>query len=409
MAQEKTPPSEAPKSVEGERHVSEVAPLSNPAAKKLGMTVMGVAGLLIAGVVAVQGSPHKTDKVAEKAKANLSVRAPSRPFEVSTADNAPPAQTLAADPNALPLGPASDAPPLPGDPAPPLGNAQAGAPQPGSAQSSGSAPINLNPAGVRSSRLVVYGGGGLTSAAQSVRSSVENSFPSAPGAAGDGAGNSASELANALNPATNASNTVRASLLRNQPYLLTAGTIVPCTLQTAMDSTLAGFVTCIIPQDVVGKSGLTLFDRGTKVIGEFQGGATRGKPRLFVLWTRAETPQGVVINLNSPAADPVGRSGLAGSVDNRFWDRFGAALLLSTVDGAIEAGVQSQSKGGTTINTGQTQQVIDSVMRDSINLPPIIRKHQGETVSIFVRQDLDFSSVYGLQPVQQARVSAVRK
>lgn len=192
---------------------------------------------------------------------------------------------------------------------------------------------------------------------------------------------------------------VSANLLRNQPYLLTMGSLIACVLQTAMDSTLPGFVTCVIPQDIHGKTGLTLLDRGTKVVGEFKGGVRQGIERLFVVWTRAETPQGVVISLDSPATDPLGRSGLDGEVDRHFWQRFGGALLLSTVDGVIQAGVASASKEGTTtINTGQAQGIIAETLRGSINIPPTVRKHQGELVSIFVARDLDFSTVYSVQP-----------
>ena len=115
---------------------------------------------------------------------------------------------------------------------------------------------------------------------------------------------------------------VSANLLRNQPYLLTTGNVVPCILQTAMDSTLPGLVTCIIPQDVLGKTGLTLLDRGTRVVGQFQGGVKQGQSRVFVLWTRAETPQGVVINLDSPASDPLGRSGPVGRCRYPFLGAF---------------------------------------------------------------------------------------
>jgi len=192
---------------------------------------------------------------------------------------------------------------------------------------------------------------------------------------------------------------VTANVLRNQPFLLTIGTMIPCVLQTAMDSTLPGLVTCVIPQDVLGKTGLTLFDRGTRVVGEFKGGIQQGVERMFVVWTRAETPQGVVINLDSPATDPLGRSGMDGRVDRHFWQRFGGALLLTTVDGAIQAGVAAAAKSGTTtINTGSTESVIASSLAGSINIPPTIRKNQGELVSILVARDLDFSTVYGVRP-----------
>lgn len=188
---------------------------------------------------------------------------------------------------------------------------------------------------------------------------------------------------------------VTASVLQHQPYLLTQGTVIGCVLQTAMDSTLPGFTTCIIPQDVIGKSGITLLDRGTKIVGEFHGGMTQGQNRLFVLWTRAETPTGVIINLDSPAADPLGRAGFDGTVDSHFWQRFGGALMLSLVEGGIQAGVSSVSPNGSNyINTGNISSVASTSLDNSINIRPTLRKNQGELVSIFVARDLDFSTVY---------------
>ena len=188
---------------------------------------------------------------------------------------------------------------------------------------------------------------------------------------------------------------VTASVLQHQPYLLTEGTVIGCVLQTAMDSTLPGFTTCIIPQDVIGKSGITLLDRGTKIVGEFHGGMTQGQDRLFVLWTRAETPTGVIINLDSPAADPLGRSGFDGTVDNHFWQRFGGALMLSLVEGGIQAGVSAASPSGSNyINTGNVSSVASTSLDNSINIRPTLRKNQGELVSVFVARDLDFSTVY---------------
>ena len=188
---------------------------------------------------------------------------------------------------------------------------------------------------------------------------------------------------------------VSASILPNQPYLLTKGNVLPCVLQTAMDSTLPGFVTCRTSQAIIGKTGIILLDRGTLVVGEFQGGIRQGQERLFVLWTRAETPNGVVIELDSPAADPLGRAGFAGEVDSHFWQRFGGALLLSLVQGGIQAGVaQASQQGSTYINTGSVEGVASEALRNSVNIPPTLRKSQGEIVSIFVARDLDFSTVY---------------
>ena len=193
---------------------------------------------------------------------------------------------------------------------------------------------------------------------------------------------------------------VGATVLPHQSYLLTKGTTIPCVLQTAIDSTLPGFVTCKLPQDIIGKTGITLLDRGTLVVGETQGGMQQGQSRLFVLWTRAETPNGVVINLDSPAADPLGRTGFDGEVQTHFWARLGGALLLSVVQGGLQAGVAAVSpQGSTNINTGSIDSVAAESLRNSVNIRPTLTKNQGELVSIFVARDLDFNQVYSVSAV----------
>ena len=112
--------------------------------------------------------------------------------------------------------------------------------------------------------------------------------------------------------------------LPDRNFLITAGSYIPCVLQSAMDSSQPGFVTCIIPRAVYSDNGrVVLMEKGTKIVGEYQGGLNRGQYRLFVLWTRAVTPRGIAIDVSSPATDALGRGGMDGRVDNFFWQRFG--------------------------------------------------------------------------------------
>ena len=109
---------------------------------------------------------------------------------------------------------------------------------------------------------------------------------------------------------------VRANRLPNRNFLIAAGTQIRCVLQTAMDSTLPGFTSCIIPSPVYSDNGrVILLDKGTRVLGEFQGGMQQGQSRIFVVWNRAVTPSGVSIALSSPAADALGRAGWARLVE----------------------------------------------------------------------------------------------
>ncbi|MET3523988.1 type IV secretion system protein VirB10 [Mesorhizobium abyssinicae] len=194
----------------------------------------------------------------------------------------------------------------------------------------------------------------------------------------------------------------RATLLPHPDLLITQGTIIPCILQTAVDTNLPGYVKCILPQDIRGATNnVVLLDRGTTVIGEIQRGLQQGDGRVFVIWNRIETPDHAVVSLASPGADELGRSGMPGTVDNHFWQRFGGAVLLSVVQGALQAAGQyaTDSGGGGSINNFQSTggQTVDTALRATVDIPPTLRKNQGDTVSIFVARDLDFSDVYELR------------
>jgi len=188
--------------------------------------------------------------------------------------------------------------------------------------------------------------------------------------------------------------TVRATMVADRNLLLSAGTVIPCTLQTAINSTQAGFVSCVINHDVYSENGrIVLLDKGTKVLGQYSGGITQGQARLFVLWTRALTPRGVAIDLGSPAADSLGRAGLPGGVDTQFWARFGVGLVISVLEDASQiAGRAVANEGSNTTQVpGQTGQ---TVLQQTMNIKPILKKNQGDTAAIFVAKDFDFRSVY---------------
>lgn len=192
---------------------------------------------------------------------------------------------------------------------------------------------------------------------------------------------------------------VEARLLPTQRFLLPKGAFIDCTLETAIDSTLPGMTTCITATDTFSADGtVVLLERGTKLVGETRGEVQQGQSRIFVLWTEARTPSGVVVPLDSPGTDALGRSGLAGRVERHFWERFGAAILVSVIDGAVQAGIQSTSNGGAVIvNPSGTQDVMTEVLKGTVNIPPTIAVDQGSRIQVLVARDVDFRSVYRLQ------------
>jgi type IV secretion system protein VirB10 len=217
-------------------------------------------------------------------------------------------------------------------------------------------------------------------------------------------GNDAADLSLLLRPTVTAA--VRAQRLPGMRLLLPKGAFIDCTLETAIDSTLPGMTTCITATDTFGVDGnVVLLERGTKLVGEVRGQVEQGAARIFVLWSEARTPTGVIVPLASPGADELGRAGLPGDVNRHFWQRFGAALLVSVIDGAVQAAVQSSSKDGGTViyNPSGSQGVTTEILKSTVNIPPTIVKPQGDRIAVLVARDLDFAAVYALRSMPVKR------
>jgi len=190
--------------------------------------------------------------------------------------------------------------------------------------------------------------------------------------------------------------TTRASRLSDLSRVAPQGTVIPAVLETAINSDTPGFARAMVTRDVKGFDGTrVLIPRGSKLVGQYKSGVAEGQSRAFVVWSRILTPDGVSIDVDSPAADPQGRGGLTGEVDEHFFRRFGAAILLSVLSGGIDA-LASGGNGNTAIVIGsptQATQLASVALQKQIDIPVTIKVPQGEPIRVFVARDLDFSTV----------------
>jgi type IV secretion system protein VirB10 len=198
---------------------------------------------------------------------------------------------------------------------------------------------------------------------------------------------------------------VQAAMLGDRNMILPKGRSIDCGLSMRLVSDLPGLASCIVTQNVYSDNGkVLLLERGSEATGEYSAGMAQGQSRVFVLWSRIKTPTGVVINLDSPGADDLGTSGLPGMVNNHWWERLGAAALLTIVQDAIAYKTAAASNSGTGSlavyqNTGQTtNNMAETILQSTINIKPTLYKNQGDRSTIYVARDLDFSSVYALKP-----------
>lgn len=190
---------------------------------------------------------------------------------------------------------------------------------------------------------------------------------------------------------------VSASRIPNRSLLLTQGTKIPCTLETALDSTVPGMTSCIVAEDIYSSNGkVRLIDRGSKLNGQYQSNMRTGQVRIGIVWQRLETPDGVLINLSSPSIDTLGRAGASGRVDTHFWARFGHAIMLSLVSDAFQY-LDNQRDNRRFRDTEDSLQDMASIaLQNEIDIPPTIYKNQGEAIMVFLNRDLSFENVYEL-------------
>ena len=158
--------------------------------------------------------------------------------------------------------------------------------------------------------VLVRGVGGYAAAQEEEKADAREIGAAAPrpgsGPAGASAAAGATELGGLLRPTVLAATV--AGVLPDRRFLLSKGAFIDCTLETAIDSTLPGMTTCVTATDVWSADGsVVLLERGTKLVGETRGGVAQGTERLFVVWSEARTPAGVVVPLASPGTDELGR------------------------------------------------------------------------------------------------------
>lgn len=196
----------------------------------------------------------------------------------------------------------------------------------------------------------------------------------------------------------------KARLLGNRNYVLAKGNEFDCALNTAINSSNPGMVTCTTTSNSYSDNGkVVLVERGSLLTGEYTG-LKHGDTRLRVLWDRIKTPEGVVIALDSLGTDALGRGGFDGDVDKHWLERIGSAFLMSSFKDLVAYETAKNSNASSNIASASfsnTQaagnDLASQVLKQSINIPPTLTKNQGERVAIVVARDLDFSEVYQLE------------
>lgn len=189
---------------------------------------------------------------------------------------------------------------------------------------------------------------------------------------------------------SNGKERVEASRFANPATTVPKGTVIQAVLETALDSNRPGFARAIVSRDVMGFDGSkVLIPRGSRIIGEYKSDVSLGQNRVLIQWQRLMRPDGVVIDIDSPSADPLGRAGVKGKVNSHFFQRFAGSILQSALGIGTQLATREVSHDVYIGLPGVTQGMI--VQPEKIQ--PTVKVRQGSSVSVFVARDLDFTKV----------------
>ncbi len=183
--------------------------------------------------------------------------------------------------------------------------------------------------------------------------------------------------------------------------VITADRNLRCILIEEISSELEGKITCLVEENVYGAHGrLVLIPAGSKAIGYYKPLNKTGDSRLFSGWTRIITPAGININLSGDSthdgarlADAMGRSGMTGEVDNKYFEKYGLAFMIATLNSLAASQIVSSDANQQIViqNYGrELSQLSNTILNENINIKPVVRIPAGSRILISPLVDIWF-------------------
>lgn len=190
----------------------------------------------------------------------------------------------------------------------------------------------------------------------------------------------------------------------SSPYEIKAGTIIPATLITGINSDLPG--------TIIGKVNRHIFDtvtgnyllipQGTTLMGLYDSQIVFGQKRVLIAWSRLTFPNGQTYDLNGmPGVDMKGMAGLSDQVDNHYSQIFGSTLMLSLFGAAGQLSQPRSESHGLTVQQilygavgQQMSQTGAQLMAKNMNIQPTVKIRPGMNFNVLLTKDLVLSQPY---------------
>lgn len=199
----------------------------------------------------------------------------------------------------------------------------------------------------------------------------------------------------------------------NLNNVILEGKVIDAVLETAINTDLPdGRLRGIVSRDVYSERGnRILIPKGSRLLGSYGADVKFGIARVFIVWQRVIRPDGIDAIIDSGASDLLGRPGVYGKLDNRFFEIFGSSVLLSSISIAFAVAAtestsppEAQSSSTATgvventdpLNEAITNEVtslasnIQDVASELLETKPQVTVDQGTIIKVFVNKDVHF-------------------
>lgn len=252
-----------------------------------------------------------------------------------------------------------------------------------------------NPTAVERAGALATQPSGATSAGLSVASAP----PAAPSAAGADP-NIQQHKADFFSRegTSNASYVSQPLITPRSPYEVKAGTIIPTTLITGINSDLPGQIVGQVRENVYDtvSGSFLLIPQGSRLLATYDSSVSFGQERVLVCWNRLIRPDGVSIGLECmPGVDLAGYAGFADEVDNH-WFRIITGVALGTLISATAQRSQGDVSGfNPTVPQlwasnagGAINQAGQNITQKNLGIQPTIKIRPGYSVNVLVGKDI---------------------
>ena len=178
------------------------------------------------------------------------------------------------------------------------------------------------------------------------------------------------------------------------PYVVAAGSVIPASLITGLNSDLPGLVAAQVTERVYDSptGQVLLIPQGARLLGTYDSVVAYGQRRALIVWQRLLLPDGSSLAIdNVPATDASGYAGLTDGVDFHTWQLLkgvalstllgvGANLSISGESDLVRAIRESVQQGGSRAG--------EQVVSKGLDVQPTITIRPGASVRLLVHRDL---------------------